>query len=357
MKRIDVVMQQALAEKVFPGAVLLVSKAGLVVFHKAYGLANIYTKQKMTTGTVFDLASLTKPLATTLAVMLLVKKNLLGLSQELASILPVFRGTEKEIITVEQLLSHHSGLPDYRPYYLTLSESPLEKRKALLKNLLTKEPLACPVGETAIYSDLGFMQLNWIVEVITGKTLDRFVAEKVYQPLGLKNLFFPVIGRRAHSGPFAATENCPWRKTVLEGIVHDENAYAMGGVEGHSGLFGTAEDVGQLLSVLLSGYTGEKPAAIGDQKLLRHFFNRHRGSDRALGFDTPAAQDSSCGRYFSKQSVGHLGFTGTSFWMDLSKKITVVLMTNRVHPSRGNTSIKNFRPKIHDAVMEGIAGV
>lgn len=350
-------MRQALVEKVFPGAVLLVSQAGRMVFHKAYGVANIYTKQKMTTDTVFDLASLTKPLATTLAVMLLVKKKRLGLSQELASILPVFRGTEKETITVEQLLAHHSGLPDYRPYYLTLSESPLENRKALLKNLLTKEPLISPAGETAVYSDLGFMQLNWIVEVSAGNALDRFVAEKVYQPLGLKNLFFPGIGRRAHGGPFAATENCPWRKTVLEGVVHDENAYAMGGVEGHSGLFGTAEDVSHLLSVLLSGHMGEKPAAIGDQKLLRRFFNRYRDSDRALGFDTPAAQDPSCGRYFSKQSVGHLGFTGTSFWMDLSKKMTVVLMTNRVHPSRDNTAIKSFRPKIHDAVMEGVAGV
>ncbi|MFC1798762.1 serine hydrolase domain-containing protein [Thermodesulfobacteriota bacterium] len=355
MKSVDALMQQAVDEKVFPGAVLLVSQSDRIVFHEAYGQANIFTKQKITTGTIFDLASLTKPLATTLAVLLLVKEQRLQLSQELASVLPVFKGTEKEAITVEHLLAHHAGLPDYQPYYLALSESPPEKRKAKLRDLLFKEPLIHPVGKTAVYSDVGFMLLNWIVETVASTTLDCFVVEKVYQPLCLNNLFFPGAGRRANKGPFAATEDCPWRRTVLEGVVHDENAYTMGGVEGHSGLFGTAEDIGRLLRELLSVHTEKNPASIFNQKLLQHIFRRYNDSDRALGFDTPAAQNSSCGRYFSKDSVGHLGFTGTSFWMDLSKKITVVLLTNRVHPSRDNTAIKEFRPKIHNAVMEVFA--
>lgn len=346
-------MHEAVEGNVFPGAVLLVSQAGRVIFHQAYGLANIFTGQAMTTETIFDLASLTKPLATTPAVMLLIKEKRLALAQTIASVLPEFRQTEKETITIEQLLAHHSGLPDYRPYYETLRDIPPAKRKARLRELLVEEPLANPVGETAVYSDLGFMVLNWLVETVAGKTLDRLAEERIYKPLGLK-LFFPGLGGKKGEARFAATENCPWRKTVLQGAVHDDNAYVVGGVEGHAGLFGTAEAVNGFLARLSAVYAEKDALVFADPPLLRRFFTRCKNSERALGFDTPAKKDASCGRHFSKESVGHLGFTGTSFWLDLEKRIIVVLLTNRVHPNRENVAIRAFRPKIHDLVMESL---
>jgi CubicO group peptidase (beta-lactamase class C family) len=150
---------------------------------------------------------------------------------------------------------------------------------------------------------------------------------------------------------FAATERCPWRDTIIEGVVHDENAYAVGGIEGHAGLFGTAKDVYRLLSVLLTDFYGQSESILFEKKLMQTFFIRAGSSGRPLGFDAPSSTGASCGQYFSKKSVGHLGFTGTSFWMDLDRGVIVILLTNRVHPSRDNVKIKAFRPQLHDVVM------
>lgn len=352
MDTVETLMQQGVKEKVFPGAVLLVSQQDKVVFHRAYGVTNLADRREMTKDTLFDLASLTKPLATTLAVMLLVKQNRLDLLQNLASLLPEFEPTGKRDITVEQLLAHNSGLPDYQPYYLALAQVPPEKRNAHLQELLIKEPLINPIGEKTVYSDIGYMILNWIIEKLTTTTLDRFVAEEVYRPLGIRHLFFPKIEPNSVTGLFAATEDCPWRKRMLKGVVHDENVYVMGGVGGHSGLFGTAEEVDRLMRKLLQIYTGKQTGAIFEPELVRRFFQRPAGSDRTPGFDTPARQGSSSGKYFSRQTIGHLGFTGTSFWTDLDRGLNVVLLTNRVHPSRENSAIKDFRPRIHNAIFE-----
>jgi CubicO group peptidase (beta-lactamase class C family) len=198
------------------------------------------------------------------------------------------------------------------------------------------------------------MILEWMVEHVSGKRLDLFVSEFIYAPLGIENLFFVDLNDPKKRGQFAATEKCPWREILLSGQVHDENAYAAGGIEGHAGLFGTATAVHQLLMTLLSAYHGESPENRFQTELVRAFFRRSPGSDKALGFDTPALKDSSAGRLFSKNSVGHLGFTGTSFWMDLDRRIIVILLTNRVHPTRDNQAIRAFRPRLHDAVMESI---
>jgi CubicO group peptidase (beta-lactamase class C family) len=151
---------------------------------------------------------------------------------------------------------------------------------------------------------------------------------------------------------FAATERCPWRGILLEGVVHDDNAYSVGGIEGHAGLFGTAGDVLDLLSELMAVYQGSVSTGVFDVDLTRYFLSLNEQNGRALGFDAPSSKGSSCGRYFSKRTVGHLGFTGTSFWMDLDRAIIVILLTNRIHPSRDNDRIKDFRPKLHDAVMK-----
>ena len=351
-KDIDGLMKGAVSGNVFPGGVLLVSVDGAIVFFEAYGVENLYSGKPVTKETVFDLASLTKPLATTFAVMKLIQRSHLALNQNLGSILPSFKNTDKEKIRIEQLLYHNSGLPDYRPYYKLVRNLEPGQRKDVLRELLVKEPLAHPPGRQVVYSDLGFMVLCWAVETASGTRLDHFVMETIYRPLNLKTLFFMPIDKDPPRFSFAATERCPWRGIVLEGIVHDDNAYSAGGIEGHAGLFGTAEDVFCLLSELSACYRGESSKKIFDSKLTRHFLRRNKHTGRALGFDTPSLTDPSCGRFFSEKTVGHLGFTGTSFWMDLGRNMMVILFTNRIHPSRDNNRIKAFRPILHDAVME-----
>jgi CubicO group peptidase (beta-lactamase class C family) len=354
MKTVDRLMRQAIAEKIFAGGVLLVSSAGEVVFFDAYGFANLSSPAPVAPATIFDLASLTKPLATALAVMQLVQLNQIDLQQSLGRLLPEFQGTDKAKVRIKHLLYHNSGLPDYRPYYQTLKAMAKNSRRSALRRLLVEEPLIHPIGKTALYSDLGFMILAWIIERIAQQRLDHFVGEQIYRPLGLNHLFFIADNRPGARGPFAATEKCAWRRKLLVGQVHDENAYAVGGIEGHAGLFGSAADIHRLLSELLFVYHGQKGAGLFNKDLLHQFFKRLPGTDKALGFDTPSKKGASCGTIFSRKSVGHLGFTGTSFWMDLERSVIVILLTNRVHPTRNNEQIKKFRPKLHDTVMEDL---
>jgi serine-type D-Ala-D-Ala carboxypeptidase len=351
MTRVDALMRQAVSEGVFPGSVLLVSKDRSIVFHNAYGVTDYFSQRSVTTETIFDLASLTKPLATALAVMILVQQGALGIEQELGDILPAFKEDEKSAIKIRHLLHHNSGLADYRPYYKDIEHLPAEKRKTALRNLLAAEPLIYPIGAQVLYSDLGFMILEWMVEYISRKRLDHFVSEMIYGQLGLDNLFFVDLNTKNPEGIFAATEQCPWRKTLLAGQVHDENAYISGGVQGHAGLFGTAAAVHMLVSKLLSAYQGFPSDNLFQTESVRLFFRRSANTGRAPGFDVPDLKNSSAGSYFSVNSVGHLGFTGTSFWVDLDRLIIVILLTNRVHPSRDNDAIRDFRPMLHDEVM------
>jgi serine-type D-Ala-D-Ala carboxypeptidase len=355
MKHVNRLMKDAVANQVFPGGVLLVSQDRNVVFFEAYGDANLFSGRKMTRQTIFDLASLTKPLATTLAVMELIRQSRLTLKENLGSILPLFKNTDKEKILVEHLPYHNSGFPDYRPYYKSVKKLEPGQRKDALRELLAKEPLIHPIGQQVVYSDLGFMVLCWVIEEVARIRLDRFVTENIYRPLGLNALFFLPVDKMPPDAEFAATEKCPWRGILLEGVVHDDNAYSVGGIEGHAGLFGTAGDVLDLLSELMVVYRGSVSTGVFDIDLTRRFLSLNEQNGRTLGFDTPSSKGSSCGRYFSKRTVGHLGFTGTSFWMDLDRAIIVILLTNRIHPFRDNKRIKAFRPKLHDAVMENFA--
>ncbi len=352
MEAVDKLMRQAIADKIFPGGVLLVSSAGAVVFFKAYGLAHLYQKVPVAPETIFDLASLTKPLATTLAVMRLVQHGKIRLEQSLGELLPEFQGSDKAEVRIKHLLYHNSGLPDYRPYYKALSHVAQDQRRTALRQLLVHEPRIHPIGKEVLYSDPGFMILAWVIEHVTERRLDHFVADEIYQPLKLINLFFNPHNDENHRGSFAATEKCLWRRKILVGQVHDENAFAVGGIEGHAGLFGTAEDVNTLLSELLRSYHGQIRDGLFSNELLHQFFQRLAGTDKALGFDMPRLEGASCGRDFSLNSVGHLGFTGTSFWMDLERSLIVILLTNRVHPTRKNEAIKEFRPHLHDTIMK-----
>lgn len=347
-------MKQAVSDEVFPGGVLLVSSAGSEFFFQAYGYANIFSGRLMKRDTVFDLASFTKPLATTLAIIKLISQQKLELGQRIGSILTQFDRTDKGRISIENLLYHNSGLPDYRPYYKVLCNLEPHLRKDALKELLVKEPLINSPGNQVIYSDIGFMILCWVIEKVSGNRLDRFVMKEIYHPLGLENLFFVDLDSTPRQVDFAATERCSWRNMLLEGAVHDDNAYVAGGIQGHAGLFGTAHDVFSLLSELMAAYLGSPCTSVFDADLIQMFFKQQEHTGRALGFDTPSPTGPSCGRYFSKYTVGHLGFTGTSFWMDLDRNVMIILLTNRVHPSRSNNKIKAFRPKLHDRVMKAL---
>jgi serine-type D-Ala-D-Ala carboxypeptidase len=347
-------------KEVFPGAVLLAALGNTIIYHQAVGWAGLFPeKSSMSTATVFDLASLTKPLATTLAAMNLIDQGNLHLERSLKDLGDPFRYPGKEEVTIRHLLNHSAGFPAYQPYYLELEKAGGGDRKALLRRLVRKEPLLKAPGKETLYSDLGFIYLEWIVEHLSGSDLHSLTEKVIYNPLGLAEMGFRPLRMTGVDRPekYAATEDCPWRKRVLRGEVHDENAFEVGGVSGHSGLFGTAREIFILLRELKKAYDRPESRGFFDGNLVRVFWERQqslRGPKRGLGFDTPTPEDSSSGHYFSPQSVGHLGFTGTSFWLDLEKDLIVILLTNRVHPSRTNEKIKTFRPFLHDTVVKSI---
>jgi len=349
-KTIKQLIKSALEDTVFPGGVLLASKEGEVLVREAFGNTDFDHGISVNLDIFYDLASLTKPLATTLAILYLIDTSDLRLDQKLGDLLPACSGTDKSDITVTHLLAHCSGLPDYQPYWKELSGQTALERDTDLKSRLIQEPLEHPIGSTTKYSDLGFMFLRWVVEQVAGVKMERLVEKEIFRPLGIEDLFFPGA-RELAAARFAPTEMCTWRKKLIQGTVHDENAYAVGGVDGQAGLFGTAFAVHDLLWKILCAYKDRSYRGVLPQGLVQAFLNYGKGNARALGFDRPTQPGSSSGSHFSENSIGHLGFTGTSFWIDLEKNICVVLLTNRVHPSRDNEKIKEFRPRIHDAVM------
>jgi CubicO group peptidase (beta-lactamase class C family) len=306
--------------------------------------------------TCFDLASLTKPFATTLAVLCLINEGKVALDLPLPSLLPDDIPADKQRITLRHLLGHASGLPSHRPYYKELVKMPPEGRNAALRRWLLAEPLLYIPGCGCLYSDLDYMLLGIIVEEKSGRQLDSVIATTVLAPLLLEEeLFFHPLGAASPKRPFAATEDCPWRGRILSGEVHDDNAHAMGGVAGHAGLFGTAGGVLALALHLLDVRQGRTAHPAYRPKDLQAFLaSRHENTKTSwlLGFDTPSPVGSSTGHYFSESSFGHLGFTGTSFWVDPEKELAVALLTNRVYPSRDNNRIKAFRPHFHDTVAE-----
>jgi len=356
-EELDILLDEGLTAGVYPGAVLLVVYRGKEVFFEAVGNAAVHPRLvPMKRETVFDLASLTKPLATTLAMMKLVDQGRINLDESIRELLPGVDGKDKQGITPRLLLSHASGLRDWEPFYFRLNHVSFDQRKQKVRKWIVDSSLVFSPGSKALYSDLGFILLEWIIERKTGMLLDHFLHEQLYGPLGRSGLFLYDTTRPVslEKTAFAATEFCPWRKKILQGEVHDENAYAMGGYAGHAGLFGTAADVGNIGSFLLRCYNGSGEEVLHPDTV-RTFFTPQRNpedSTWALGWDTPSRSGSSTGSFFSEKSVGHLGFTGTSLWMDLEKQVMVILLTNRIHPSRENEKIKVFRPRLHDRVME-----
>ena len=368
---VEEAFRDAIAQGVFPGAVVLVGKGADVVYEQAFGCRSLVPdKTDLQANTIFDLASLTKPLATTMAVMLLVREKKLRLDDQVTRFIPTYGVFGKNSTTCRHLLNHSSGLPAWKPFYEEIIR--LEKtgrinfiasraaKHFVLEQIHREKPLDLPGGR-CLYSDLGFMLLGEIVEMISATTLDRFCQERVFRPLGLRSTAFVDLTqlktRRLEpiEEIIAPTENCPWRKKILCGEVHDDNAYAMGGVAGHAGLFSSARDIHALIVRLdrcLHGHDHFLPEALITQFLTKD--ESVPNSSYALGWDTPSPKESASGSYFSPRSVGHLGFTGTSVWWDLEKNCHVILLANRVHPSRKNDKIREFRPYIHDLIMKAL---
>ena len=360
--RIKSLLESGVQEGVFPGAVLLVVKDGEIRAHHEAGHRVLEPNPAaMERETIFDLASLTKPLATTLVMMRLVDEAKIGLDQALGEIIPGVPLKDKKGITPRLLLSHSAGLVDWKPYYSKLVEEKPEERKRVLREWIIDEPFAYEPGKGSLYSDLGFMLLEWLIEEVSGESLKLFVEENFYQTLKLQKTFLCDAASKEQypKDAFAVTEDCPWRKRVIRCEVGDENAFSVGGYSGHAGLFGTVDDVYSIVNMLREHYRGERSDFFRTETV-QAFFRRQDlipDSTWALGWDTPSPVGSSAGRYFSPKSVGHLGFTGTSVWMDLDKDVIVILLTNRIHPTRNNEQIKTFRPRLHDTVMEELGQI
>jgi len=355
-ERIKDLLDKGLQDGVYPGAVLLVAYGNGVVFIEEAGhVSSAPYSASVKEDTIFDLASLTKPLATTLAVMKLVDRGDLYLDDPLEDLLPRKIPGDKRHLTPRLLLCHCSGLVDWEPFYLDLLKYSQEERKRVLRSKILEKPLAYVTGSQCLYSDLGFMMLEWVIEEAAQMSMAQFLGLHFYEPLSFKRIFLggTVLAQDLEKNQFAATEDCSWRKRVLQGEVHDENAFALGGYSGHAGLFGTAHELYVLMDILRAHLIGERQDYFMPG-LVSAFLTRQdiiNGSTWALGWDTPSPENSSSGKYFSKNSVGHLGFTGTSVWMDFEKDVIVIFLTNRIHPTRNNEKIKAFRPELHDQVM------
>ena len=367
--KVDRALDRAIEAAEMPGAVVLARmlRDGEWLEHLSVrGLAATRPERiPMARETIFDLASLTKVLATTTAVMRLVHEGRLGLDDPVAKWLPHFGEREKERVTLRHLLTHSSGLHPWRGFHELLLERERKKGEhwigtpaardwileSICRSALVHEP-----GSAAVYGDLDFIVLGAVLETATGEPLDRLCQERIFAPLGMgETRFLRAPASEAERRRFAATENCPWRGRIVWGEVHDPNAAAMGGVAGHAGLFSTVDDVMRFATVLLDVWHGRSTAL--PRERLVEFATRQQlppGSDWALGWDTPSTGGSSSGQHFSPHSIGHLGFTGTSLWIDFDAQAAVVMLTNRIHLVAKKSKF-TLRAEIHDLVREAFA--
>jgi serine-type D-Ala-D-Ala carboxypeptidase len=359
-KIISKTINKAIDQSIFPGAVLLCGLDDQIVFHNAFGMADLYAGKQMMTQSIFDLASLTKPLATTLAISDLNKKKQLNLDQTVGSIIDDFNGTDKQDVTIDMLLRHTSGLPAYKEFYKAILPQDNESKNRL-RALLIREPLENKMNRVQLYSDLGFMILAWVIETLTKESLNLYVSHKIYTPLNLHSLFFIDLlntkpPNKIGNYHFVATQKCSWRNKLLVGEVDDDNAWVAGGIDGHAGLFGDAMSVYGLCKEILDALLDKHPTVLSPE-VIKTLVKKRNNFEMVAGFDTPAKRNSSAGIGFSQSSIGHLGFTGTSFWIDPETSLIIVFLTNRVHPLRDNEGIKRFRPKLHDLITSELLGL
>ena len=341
------ILADAVQQKAFPGAAAAVTYAGKLVALKALGKFTFdETSSPVEADSIFDLASLTKVVATTTMAMILYERGLLDLEMPVIGILPEFQSEDsrRKDISFRQLLAHSSGLPAYERLFLRS-----KSRDELLHEAFSV-PLKHNPGSRAEYSDVGFILLGVALERISGEPLDRFCQREIFGPLGMSHTGYnPPALSKPKILPTA--DDLTFRKRIIQGEVQDENASVMGGVAPHAGLFATASDLTTFANAMLNG-----GAPVVRSETLGLFTRREEapaGTSRALGWDTPSSPSQS-GKYFSPSSFGHLGYTGTSLWIDPERQISVTLLTNRTWPDCANQAIKEVRPAFHDAVMEAL---
>ena len=355
LERAADLLEEAVAAGVTPGGVLLVARRGRIVLEQTAGrLTYEDDARAVTPSTIYDLASLTKVIATTTLMMRRVESGALDLDGTAASFLPELEGSPVGGATLRDLLAHSSGLPCCSELFRELGEG-LDRDEARARYLEHIAATELEVGprERAIYSDLGVLLLGEILERHSGRGFAELVQDEILGPLGLADTgYLPADSLRKRIAP---TEFDAWRGRLPHGEVHDENTHALGGIAPHAGLFGTARNVAAFAQTMLNGgaYGGLRLADDDTVALFTRRADLVPGSSRALGWDTPS-DPSSAGRYFSARSYGHTGFTGTSLWIDPELELIVVLLTNRVHPTRENIAIRRLRPAIHDAVVLAI---
>ncbi len=335
------ILEQAIAEQAFPGAVF-----GVIANREIQALDSVgrftYEAAAMlvTPSTVYDLASVTKVIATTSMAMLLYQRGELLLDQPLVELLPTF--AQGKAVTMRLLLAHASGLPGYARLFAE-ADSPEAMFLACLRLPLTSTP-----GTHAEYSDPGFILLGRALEVLAGEALDDFCAREIFTPLAMNSTCFqPAAGMRSSIPP--TEEDLTFRHRIIQGEVQDENCFTLGGVAGHAGLFSNALDP----LLYAQGLFHEQLFTRETIDLFTTRAGLPAGSSRALGWDTPS-EPSSSGRFFSRHSAGHLGYSGTSLWIDFERQVAIVLLTNRTWPHRQSQAIRTVRPAFHDAVMEAL---
>jgi CubicO group peptidase (beta-lactamase class C family) len=324
-------IRAGLDEGAFPAAAIEVGRRGGPIWQEAFGAGH---------STIFDLASLTKVIATTSLVMRAIADDRLTLVTPLDAVLPTWRGLDRGGVLIRHLLDHSSGLPAHARLFERMTG------REAFETAICAMPLEHAPGSASVYSDVGFMLLGFILEDLRTQPLDA-----QFDALALTGS--EVIRFRPPADlidRIAPTEDDPWRGRMLRGEVHDENAAALGGVAGHAGLFGTVTAVGSFARTVLDTFA--VPTALGDPALMKIFASRTGvpGSSRALGWDT-MKPTSSCGTLMSPAAIGHTGYTGTSLWIDRDGDVYVALLTNRVHPTRRNEALNALRPRIHDAIM------
>ena len=350
--KIEDILQEAIRDSVFPGAVAAVIKDGKMVFNKAVGYWT-YDKLKKTRNTdVFDLASITKVMSTTTAAMKLITDGKLSLDDEVWRYIPEYKTPEKEHILIKDLLLHQSGLPPFRVYVDSL------KTRPEIINAVRNEPLTYETGTEYVYSDLGMILMAEIVETITKQQIDAFMRREFYYPMEMSSTYFnPKKVSRWYSDRVHPTEfDDIFERGLVQGNVHDERAYFMDGVAGHAGLFSTTSDMGKFATMLLNDGRYGSTQYIAPEIVQQFTSQQSDISGRGFGFDRKSPTGfTTAGQLSSNDTFGHLGFTGTSMWIDREKNMAVILLTNRVYPKRTfGKKISQIRAAVADAAFSAI---
>lgn len=344
----DGLIQKAIIDSAFPGAVLLAAKDGEILHEKTYGNYTYDpTSPKVEFTSIFDLASVSKVVGTTTAAMMLIDRGKLNLDDKVIKYLPEFNNHDKENITIRNLLLHNSGLAPFKKYYDVYSTS-----AEVINDIMNLSPEQEP-GTKYVYSDLGMIALQQVIERISGKSLDKFLDENLFKPIGMNSTMY--------NPPPELKEKCIptefddfWRMRQLQGEVHDERAYMLNGVAGHAGLFSTAPDLAIFLQMLLQKGSYQGKQYIKPETVELFIKKQSDQSSRGIGWDTKSPEGSSAGQYFSLLSYGHTGYTGTSVWTDPTKNLFVIFLTNRVYPTRNNSKLFRVRSLVHDAVYKAV---